>query len=207
MFLRVIFRIIWNINGFGQVFGLAAAPDITEDGVGDITIATRNGQALLLSGADGSTVWSYTIGNGSLDQAAEVVALLPDLDGNNAPEIAVGSRHGELALLVSTGSVIVADEPGAAAESFALAPAYPNPFTDVLTVRFTLAAPAPVTLTVYDVLGRNVRRLVGEDRAAGSHSVQWDGRTASGSDTAAGVYLLRLEAGGEVQTRRVTRLR
>jgi len=68
---------------------------------------------------------------------------------------------------------------------------YPNPFQKQVTVAFTLEAPAPVTLQVYDLLGRRVAGLRdGEWMSAGPHEVAWqpDGLPA-------GVYLYRLTVG------------
>lgn len=66
-------------------------------------------------------------------------------------------------------------------------------------VRFALglSRPGPVTITVHDLRGRMVRRLLaGSDLAAGEHLLEWDGRDASGRAVAAGVYLLRAGSGG-----------
>ena len=73
-------------------------------------------------------------------------------------------------------------------ESFSLDTAYPNPFNPATTIRFGLQESASVRLTVYDMLGREVRRLVDEFRAAGSHEVTFD---AQGLPS--GTYLYRLE--------------
>lgn len=200
---------IWGNVGFVQVFGVDALRDVTGDGVPDVVSATGDGRALLHSGADGSVVWEYGLGNGTLDQAAEVVAVLPDLDGNNAPEVAVGTRHGRLALLLSTGEVLppVSNEPGSAPTEFALETNYPNPFATSTTIRYALPDAARVTLTVYDLLGRPVRTLVAEEQAAGTHEVRWDGTAASGTPSAAGVYLYRIQAGDFSETRRMVLVR
>jgi hypothetical protein len=199
---------IWGNTGFVQVFGVDALRDVTGDGIPDVVSASGNGRAQLHSGADGTVVWSYGIGNGTLDQAAEVVAVVPDLDGNNAPEVAVGSRHGRVALLLSTGEVLpTSGEPGAAPAAFALAPNYPNPFAASTTIRYALPEAASVTLTIYDLLGRPVRTLVDAEQAAGTHEVRWDGTAASGAPSAAGVYLYRLQAGEHRETRRLVLVR
>ncbi len=184
---------VWTASGFGQVFGVAALRDVTGDGIADLSAATGDGRAVLLSGADGSVVWGYSIGNGSLDQAAEVVAVVPDIDGNGAPEIAVGSRHGRLALLASTGTVITASDDDAVPTAFALDGGYPNPFREQTTLGYSLPEAADVRLTVYDLLGRRVRTLVAEPQAAGTYTVTWDGRGAAGARAASGVYIVRLE--------------
>ena len=198
---------IWTATGFTQVFGVAALRDVTGDGVADLSAATGDGRAVLLSGSDGSLVWSYAIGNGSLDQAAEVVAVLPDIDGNGAPEIAVGSRHGRLALLASTGAILTASDDDAIPTAFALDGGYPNPFRAQTTLGYTLPDAADVRLTIYNLLGQRVRTLVAEAQAAGTYSVTWDGRGAAGAPAASGVYLVRLEAGRSVATQRLVLVR
>jgi len=83
----------------------------------------------------------------------------------------------------------------------------PSPFRDELRVLFTLPASAPVRVGVYDVTGRRVRVLHEGPLPAGAHAVAWSGRNERGTAVAPGIYFLRLEAGGEVRTRKVARLR
>ena len=62
------------------------------------------------------------------------------------------------------------------------------------TFRFDLPRPEPVRLELYDLMGR--RAVVLRDAMpAGRHSVDWDGRDASGSTARPGAYLYRLTAG------------
>jgi hypothetical protein len=66
---------------------------------------------------------------------------------------------------------------------------YPNPFNPVSTIRYELPQASEVTLTVCDLLGREVVRLVDGYQEPGYHEVQWDGR-----DFASGLYIARLVA-------------
>jgi hypothetical protein len=68
----------------------------------------------------------------------------------------------------------------------------PNPATRESTLRFTLAEPARVTLTIYDLAGRRVRRLFGDILDAGAQALPWDGRDDNGQVAATGVYLARI---------------
>ncbi len=68
---------------------------------------------------------------------------------------------------------------------------YPNPFNPETTLRYDLPAPGHVTLTVYDLSGRSIARLVDGYQFAGTHTLQFDG-----SDLASGVYIYRLTASG-----------
>lgn len=91
-----------------------------------------------------------------------------------------------------------------AAAVFALAGSYPNPTRGAATVGFALDEAGPVSLSVYDVMGRKVATLVDRALQAGAHEVRWNGRAADGSTVASGVYLIRLEAGERVATQRLT---
>jgi len=80
----------------------------------------------------------------------------------------------------------------------------PNPFNPQTRISFEMAADAHASLQIFDVAGHLVKTLVNEQRSAGMHSVNWNGRDEAGRSAAAGVYLYRFEAGESVQTRRMT---
>ncbi|MCK4547392.1 MAG: T9SS type A sorting domain-containing protein [Candidatus Eisenbacteria sp.] len=84
---------------------------------------------------------------------------------------------------------------------------FPNPFNPVTTIRFRLPAKLDVHLTVYDVQGREVARLVDGPVDAGRHSVSWAGVDNQGDGVASGVYWYRLEAADQVLTRRMVMLK
>jgi hypothetical protein len=68
----------------------------------------------------------------------------------------------------------------------------PNPFRQLTTISFDLAASGPVELSVYSVDGRRVRDLLHADRDAGQYQAAWDGRDDGGRPVAAGIYYARL---------------
>ena len=92
----------------------------------------------------------------------------------------------------------------AAPSVLALRPCYPNPFNPVTTLRFELARTARVDVGVYDLAGRRVRSLAGGPREPGAHAVVWRGLDDLGRPVGAGAYVIRLEAGGQVRSTRVT---
>ncbi len=77
----------------------------------------------------------------------------------------------------------------------------PNPFNPRTTIRFTLAEESPVELAIYDLAGNRVKELVNATRAAGTYSVVWEGRDASGMEVPSGVYIYRIvtDKGAEVR--------
>ncbi len=83
-------------------------------------------------------------------------------------------------------------------QEFALEAAYPNPFNPAVTIPFALPRSARVKIAVFNMLGQRVETLADRQLNAGRHSVTWDG-----SAFASGVYFVRMEAPGAVQTRRI----
>ncbi|MEM6784707.1 MAG: NF038122 family metalloprotease [Bacteroidota bacterium] len=97
----------------------------------------------------------------------------------------------------------VSNEDGTVPTQFALHAGYPNPFDAQATLRFDLPESAEATLVVYDVLGREVARLLdAEQLNAGTHTATLEAR-----GLAAGTYLVRLDAGESTATQRLQLVR
>ena len=73
---------------------------------------------------------------------------------------------------------------------------YPNPFNPMTTIRYFLPVGGEVLLQIFDVQGREMRRLVDGYMEAGEWSIVWDGSNDRGDRVASGVYFMRLRAGG-----------
>ncbi|MBC6952446.1 T9SS C-terminal target domain-containing protein, partial [candidate division KSB1 bacterium] len=81
---------------------------------------------------------------------------------------------------------------------FALSQNYPNPFNPSTKIDYAVTKTGLVRLAVYNVIGQKVATLVDGVRTAGSYTVTWEA-----SNLASGVYVYRLEAGGQVYTRKL----
>jgi len=92
-----------------------------------------------------------------------------------------------------------------------LNPSSPNPFNPSTTISFTLDADGhqhfPLSLRIFDVEGRQVRKLLDETRHAGTHRVSWDGRDDKGNVLSSGIYLVELESQGIRARSKVTLLK
>ena len=95
----------------------------------------------------------------------------------------------------------------AAVTDYGLSPNYPNPFNPTTKIRFHLKEAGEATLIVYDLHGREVRRLVGGTIQAGSHEVVWDAKDIHGQPAPSGIYFYRLRVNGFEETRRMTLLK
>lgn len=85
----------------------------------------------------------------------------------------------------------------------ALGPAFPNPFHGETTIELALRHEANVSLDVFDLSGRRVASVLHGVQPAGLRLVKWDGRGDRGVRLSPGIYLMRLEADGQRQSRRV----
>ena len=92
-------------------------------------------------------------------------------------------------------------------EKFALVQNYPNPFNPITNLRYDLPEQAQVTLTIYDLTGREVTQLVNTTQEPGFKSVRWDATDRHGKPASAGVYLYQIRAGEFVQTRKMVLLK
>lgn len=85
------------------------------------------------------------------------------------------------------------DEPGLP-QSFVLEQNYPNPFNPTTQIRYGLPSESIVRLSVYNLVGQEVARLVDGREPAGYHTVVWNGTSSSGSPVSSGMYMYRLDA-------------
>lgn len=108
-------------------------------------------------------------------------------------------------------SVAVDDRPGPTPlpKEFALLQNHPNPFNPTTTIEFRnpMARPVMATVTIYNILGQEVRRVFDGPALSGLNRVQWDGRDADGRGVASGIYLYRLKAESATLTRKMVLLK
>jgi M6 family metalloprotease-like protein len=91
--------------------------------------------------------------------------------------------------------VVGAENTPKAPNEFALRQNYPNPCNPTTTIPFDVRERAHVTLTIYNISGQVVRKLVDESLEARSYGITWDGRNDAGQAVSSGVYFYKLTAG------------
>jgi len=92
-------------------------------------------------------------------------------------------------------------------EMYVLYPPNPNPFSLITHIKHALPTNGNVRLTVYNILGQRVIRLVNEREESGYYLVSWDGRDKNGNNLGQGVYFIRFESGGNKFTRKVIKIK
>ena len=86
-----------------------------------------------------------------------------------------------------------------APKKFKLSQNYPNPFNPATTIRFNLPEAGNAKLTIYNLLGQEIKTIVNEFKEAGVHTVNFNA-----SELNSGMYIYKLEAGSFIQTRKMT---
>jgi hypothetical protein len=90
---------------------------------------------------------------------------------------------------------------------FSIQQNYPNPFNPVTTLRYDLPENSLVNITIYDMLGREVKTLINQTQDVGYRSVIWDATNDLGQQVGAGVYLYQLQTKNFVKTRKMVFLK
>jgi hypothetical protein len=78
-------------------------------------------------------------------------------------------------------------------KSFALHPAYPNPFNPVTKITFQLPEDLYVSVVVFNVKGQKVADLMQGQKMAGFYEVYWNGKNNLGETVVSGLYFYRME--------------
>ena len=195
----VNFTNLWGDPGEGQLILWDVYNRSTEEisilGIGTIP---AHGSAFVRNTTDAD-------GNSSIEVDAEMVSFL-SITASTATENSAGKA---LDLAIDFSAAWAAAKPLAAVPlANSLNQNYPNPFNPETTIPYALSSDAIVSLTIYNIAGQVVRKLVdGEALAAGQYQAMWDGRSESGASVASGMYFYLLHAGDYVAKRKMVLLR
>jgi len=83
----------------------------------------------------------------------------------------------------------------------------PNPFNSSTLISYNLPKNGHVELTIHNITGQLVYKLVDEIQQAGHHTVHWDGINFEGKNVSSGLYVYRIKSLGRVEFRRMLYLR
>ena len=99
------------------------------------------------------------------------------------------------------------DEGGVVPAHFRLSQNFPNPFNASTVIEYETTSWGTSTLEIFNVLGQRVVKFDQAGVPPGRHSFHWDGRDEAGVALASGVYLYRVTADGNSQSRKMVMLR
>ena len=122
-------------------------------------------------------------------------------DGNRPQPQIVTPGTFDIELLNST--VAVEKNDFGLPHDFSLFQNYPNPFNPSTTIEYRVMRQQHVNLSIYNMRGQKIKTLVDDIRAAGTHTIRWNGRDEIDIPVPSGVYLCTLVVDAQRQTRKM----
>ena len=159
--------------------------------IGAIQMTLSHGAGFSIDLTDDAMVADYrTSGN-----TTTLIVVAP-----NSDEIftAYGDFKVEETLVASGNGYVPLSTPA----SFTLSAAYPNPFNPSTSLDMTMPSEGYVSIQAYNLVGQVVGTIAEGNMSAGTHSFAWDA-----SDLSSGVYLIKAEYAGSVETQKVMMLK
>lgn len=173
----------WGNHAYAKSYSLQLAPD----NVNWIVVKSQ-------SNGTGGTNYVETV-SGLQDTARYLALLLLSQGTNGAYSIAEIMVQGTLATGVRSTNDLLP-------KTYSLSQNFPNPFNPSTRIRFALPNAGDVTLTVYDVLGREVETLLHQRMSPGNYELDFDASRLS-----SGVYFYSLRAGSYFVTKKMLLLK
>jgi ligand-binding sensor domain-containing protein len=161
--------------------------DIVHDHHGNTWFGDKSENALGIYKFNGNTNWDNWTAEGT------------DLSNGAINMMAIEHSTGDVWIATDGGGLCVLNgviDPSALNEhnagtlkDFKLSQNYPNPFNPQTSIEYSLNQTQRVELIIYDLSGKLIRSLVNDQKSAGKHTIQWDGRDEKGKIVSSGVYL------------------
>ena len=186
-------NILWSHSpGASYIRGVDMLSDVNGDGKKDIVVGMQTpGNVIVLNGATGGVIFTYSFGS-TVAYRADRVSALNSIDGNSTTEFMAGCRDGKL-ICFSGGQNIPVGISGTAGEiptNYDISQNYPNPFNPTTNIKFSLPKDELVSIKVYNILGKEVATIMNENKPAGNYEVNFNASALS-----SGVYFYRMNAG------------
>jgi hypothetical protein len=205
-----------------EIFGLGVDGETPESLVVDGYVGNGVEELADFQAGDGNTLDTVPTPNPWIGQLLtfDVTSFVTELVAVQETYVGLTVRAGSFGgVWVTEGNgypkLIIETEPetgvaqGDLSATLSLAQNAPNPFSTGTRIDYVVPGDGAraIDLAIYDVSGRLVRTLHSARQSPGIHSAFWNGTDRSGSAVPSGVYFCRLEAGGDVLTRRMILLR
>jgi len=147
----------------------------------------------------------------TLSAGSHTIAIIPmsimNLTEIGVKNLIVGGSSGQL---LSSDAMVTnsqAPDDNQVPTDFALNQNYPNPFNPSTVIKFSVPQTSPVRITIYNMLGQQVRVLFAGVMEAGERSVTFDAKDQNGKTLTSGIYMYRMNAGTFVQTKKMMLLK
>ncbi len=170
------------------------------------------------------------------DMNDDVSTISWSVEGNNNITVLIANdektvKFTSVEYIGSEGMIFIATDPGGMSDStfatitvisaithvsnktnnlprtFMLFQNYPNPFNPETKIQYQLPVDSEVIIRIYNILGKEVLKVLDEKKQAGIYQITWDGRDKNGIMVSSGIYLVRVQAGDFVDTKKMLLIR
>tara|TARA_Y100001980_G_C14294228_1_gene124106 strand:- start:184 stop:540 length:357 start_codon:yes stop_codon:yes gene_type:complete len=90
---------------------------------------------------------------------------------------------------------------------FSLSQNYPNPFNPITNIEYSMSKNSNVSINIYDISGKLVKKLLNESKNPGFHSVRWDSKNNVGKKVSSGLYFYKMQTDNFEQVRKMILMR
>ncbi|MGH2567172.1 MAG: FG-GAP-like repeat-containing protein [Bacteroidota bacterium] len=170
--------------------------DLTGDGILDLVVGSRD-NSLSFWRNNGGTMSRIADFFADIQTFPRVAPAFNDVDEDGAPDLFLGNNKGGLYFYKNRREAANGD----VGQQVRLYQNFPNPFSHSTTIHYDLPAESWVRLSLFDLLGREVKLLVHRQQSEGRHTAVLD--ASSVQQLSSGVYLYRLRAGSYVEAKKM----
>lgn len=136
--------------------------------------------------------------NDTLPDAYIEATAVADINMDNRADIIHCSLYGTY-ITFNTDSVTDVEEQNNPVTSFDISKNYPNPFNSSTSFEIQVTEPQIISISIFNVLGKEVRELENKRFVTGEYKVNWDGKDDNQNYLPSGVYLIMVQAGKQIQ--------
>jgi hypothetical protein len=191
---------IWIVRLLGgTMYEIAKVKNVSQDTLFSVPIITKEIWYYFTEDTTDTTIWLHIGTDIIADKFGLIFRGDPESGAFSILKGAVinGMHYGDTTL-VSIHPTL----PYSIPEQFHLYQNYPNPFNPRTTIPFQLNRSGRISIMIYDVTGKLVRKLIDNQwYPIGEHEIIWDGKTRKGGDAASGMYFYQLIVGQQRVTR------
>ena len=121
-----------------------------------------------------------------------------DIDNDGDNDMFVSTDEDVTLFFQSNLNVLgIENPPDILPEYFVLSQNFPNPFNPITTIKYSVPTTSNISLVIYDILGREIKTLVNEEKLPGNYTVEFNGANFS-----SGVYFYVMRADNFIDTKK-----
>ena len=195
-----------DIIGLGSfIDGKMRYVDLDGDGKKEIFLTNANLAFGFKYNGEGNYYMDFVIKAPEFDSTYVIQSLeeidIADLDNDGIVEIIPqyrlskgGYESWESIFLKRDKIVSVNEEENNLPNDFELFQNFPNPFNPETKIKFSLPSVSEIKMNIYDILGKEIKKLISETRSSGEYEITWYGTDNSGNKVPSGIYFITMEA-------------